>query len=88
MAEAGLRECEPCPTNPDCLSIPAGKPFDAGGGPLLFDVYPDPLAVLRLLFKLVRPGGGRFCFSTNYLGRPFILGLTQRASHVGLPGDF
>src|SRR5467141_1363039 len=55
MAEAGLRNVTF--TQSDVSQIPAGKPFDAAVGRFILMFLPDPLAVLRSLSQLVRPGG-------------------------------
>jgi 2-polyprenyl-3-methyl-5-hydroxy-6-metoxy-1,4-benzoquinol methylase len=41
----------------DVSQIPGSKPFDAVVGRFILMFLPDPLAVLRSLSKLVRPGG-------------------------------
>jgi len=55
VAEAGLRNVTF--TQSDVSQIPAGKPFDAAVGRFILMFLPDPLAVLRSLSQLVRPGG-------------------------------
>src|SRR2546430_7750087 len=55
MAGAGLRNVTF--TQSDVSQIPAGKPFDAAVGRFILMFLPDPLAVLRSLSQLVRPGG-------------------------------
>lgn len=41
----------------DVADLPPGKPFDAAVGQLILSFLPDPVAVLKLLYTLVRPGG-------------------------------
>ena len=55
VAEAALRNVTF--TQSDVSQIPAGKPFDAAVGRFILMFLPDPLAVLRSLSQLVRPGG-------------------------------
>ena len=55
VAEAGLRNATF--TQSDVSQIPSGKPFDAAVGRFILMFLPDPLAVLRSLSQLVRPGG-------------------------------
>lgn len=44
-------------TQSDVSQIPGNKPFDAVVGRLILQFLPDPVAVVRSLFRLVRPGG-------------------------------
>jgi ubiquinone/menaquinone biosynthesis C-methylase UbiE len=44
-------------TQSDASQIPAGKPFDAAVGRFILMFVPDPVAVVRSLSGLVRPGG-------------------------------
>src|SRR5258708_31025424 len=44
-------------TETDVNQIVSDKPFDAAVGRFILMFLPDPLSVLRSLFKLVRPGG-------------------------------
>ena len=41
----------------DVDKIPEGKPFDAAVGRFILMYLPDPVAVLRSILQLVRPGG-------------------------------
>lgn len=44
-------------TQCDVAEIPGGQPFDAAVGRFILMFLPDPVAVLRSLAKVVRPGG-------------------------------
>jgi SAM-dependent methyltransferase len=44
-------------TQSDVSQVASNKPFDAAVGRLILMYLPDPVAVLRSLFRLVRPGG-------------------------------
>jgi SAM-dependent methyltransferase len=55
VAEAGLHNVSF--TQSDVSQIPGNKLFDAVVGRLILQYLPDPVAVLRSLFRLVRPGG-------------------------------
>ncbi len=55
VAEAGLRNVTF--TQTDVTQIVSDKPFDAAVGRFILMFLPDPVSVLRSLFKLVRPGG-------------------------------
>jgi ubiquinone/menaquinone biosynthesis C-methylase UbiE len=55
VAEAGLRNVTF--TQSDVSQIPGSKPFDAVVGRFILVFLPDPLAVLRSLSQLIRPGG-------------------------------
>lgn len=55
MAEAGLRNVSF--TQSDVSQIPESKPFDAAVGRFILQFLPDPVAVVRSLSRLVRPGG-------------------------------
>ena len=55
VAEAGLHNVRF--TQSDVSQLPGGKPFDAVVGRFILMFLPDPLAVLRSLSQLVRPGG-------------------------------
>jgi ubiquinone/menaquinone biosynthesis C-methylase UbiE len=55
IAEAGLRNVSF--TQSDAAQIPADKPFDAAVGRYILMFLPDPIAVVRSLVRLVRPGG-------------------------------
>src|SRR2546427_12690712 len=55
VAEAGLHNVRF--TQSDVSQLPGGKPFDAVVGRFILMFLPDPLAVLRSLTPLVRPGG-------------------------------
>jgi ubiquinone/menaquinone biosynthesis C-methylase UbiE len=55
VAEAGLRNVSFIQT--DVNQIVSDQPFDAAVGRFILMFLPDPVSVLRSLFKLVRPGG-------------------------------
>ncbi len=55
VAEAGLHNVSF--TQSDVNQIASDKPFDAAVGRFILMFLPDPLAVLRSLFQLVRSGG-------------------------------
>jgi len=55
VSEAGLRNVTF--TQSDVSQIPSSKPFDAVVGRFILMFLPDPVAVLRSLSQLVRPGG-------------------------------
>ena len=55
VAEAGLHNVSF--TQSDVSQIPSKKPFDAAVGRYILMFLPDPVAVLRSLSDLVRPGG-------------------------------
>jgi ubiquinone/menaquinone biosynthesis C-methylase UbiE len=55
VADAGLRNVTF--TQSDVSQIPSSEPFDAVVGRFILMFLPDPLAVLRPLTQLVRPGG-------------------------------
>jgi SAM-dependent methyltransferase len=55
MAEAGFRNVSF--TQSDAAQIPRDKLFDAAVGRYILMFLPDPVAVLRSLSQLVRPGG-------------------------------
>ena len=55
MAEAGFRNVSF--TQSDAAQIPRDKSFDAAVGRYILCFLPDPVAVLRSLSQLVRPGG-------------------------------
>ncbi len=55
VAEAGLRNVSFMQS--DVTQISSDKPFDAAVGRLILMYLPDPVAVLRSLYKLLRPGG-------------------------------
>jgi SAM-dependent methyltransferase len=54
-AEAGLRNVTFIQS--DVSEIPINKPFDAAVGRFILEFVPDPLAALRTVCRLVRPGG-------------------------------
>ena len=55
MAEADVRNVSF--TQSDAAQIPRDKPFDAAVGRYILMFLPDPIAVLRSLSQVVRPGG-------------------------------
>jgi ubiquinone/menaquinone biosynthesis C-methylase UbiE len=55
VAEAGLHNVSFMQS--DVNQISSGKPFDAAVGRLILMYLPDPVAVLRSLYKLLCPGG-------------------------------
>jgi protein-L-isoaspartate O-methyltransferase len=55
MAQAGLRNVSFIRS--DVSEIPGNKPFDAAVVRLILEFVPDPLAALRTVCRLVRPGG-------------------------------
>jgi SAM-dependent methyltransferase len=55
VAEAGLRNVSF--TQSDVCQLSADKPFDAVVGRFILQFLPDPVATLRSLSQLVRPGG-------------------------------
>jgi len=73
VAEAGLRNVSF--TQSDVSQIPSGTPFDAVVGRFIMMFLPDPLAVLRSLSQLVRPGGVVAFHELSWA--PFLL-LAQR----------
>ena len=54
-AEAGLHNVRLMQT--DVGQVTSNKPFDAAVGRFILEFLPDPVAVLRSLSQLVRPGG-------------------------------
>jgi SAM-dependent methyltransferase len=73
VAEAGLRNVSF--TQSDVSQIPSSSPFDAVVGRFIMMFLPDPLAVLRSLSQLVRPGGVVAFHELSWA--PFLL-LAQR----------
>ena len=55
VAEAGL--CNVSFTESDANQIANTKPFDAAVGRFILEFLPDPLAAMRSVSRLVRPGG-------------------------------
>ena len=55
VTEAGLHNVSFKESDVD--EIPAGKPFDAAVGRFILMYLPDPVAALRSIAQLVRPGG-------------------------------
>jgi SAM-dependent methyltransferase len=55
VAEAGLRNVSF--TESDASQIANHRPFDAAVGRFILEFLPDPLAALRSVSRLVRPGG-------------------------------
>ena len=55
VTEAGLQNVSV--TESDVGKIPDGKPFDAAVGRFILMYLPDPVAVLRSISQMVRPGG-------------------------------
>ena len=55
VAEAGLYNVSF--TQSDVSQVAVNKPFDAAVGRFILMYLPDPVAVLRSLYQLVRPGG-------------------------------
>jgi ubiquinone/menaquinone biosynthesis C-methylase UbiE len=55
IAESGLHNVSF--TQSDVNQITSDKPFDAAVGRFILEFLPDPVAVLRSLSQLVRPGG-------------------------------
>jgi ubiquinone/menaquinone biosynthesis C-methylase UbiE len=55
VAEAGLRNV--AFTQTDVNQVVNDQPFDAAVGRFILMFLPDPISVLRSLFKLLRPGG-------------------------------
>ena len=55
VAQAGLQNVSF--TEVDASRIQSDKPFDAAVGRFILQFIPDPVAVLRSLVKLLRPGG-------------------------------
>jgi ubiquinone/menaquinone biosynthesis C-methylase UbiE len=70
IAKARARVTEACLHNvtfneSDVSEIPDGKPFDAAVGRFILMYLPDPVAALRSISQLVRPGGV-FAFQEPY----------------------
>src|SRR6266853_4996770 len=64
VAEAGLRNVSF--TQTDVSQIPDNEPFDAAVGRFILMWLPNPVAALRSLSRLVRPGGGFACLEPSW----------------------
>jgi SAM-dependent methyltransferase len=69
VAEASLRNVSF--TQSDAGEVSSSGPFDAAVGRFILQFLPDPVAVLRSLFRLVRPGGVFAFREVSYA--PFLL---------------
>jgi protein-L-isoaspartate O-methyltransferase len=69
VAEAGLQNVTL--TQSDVNRVASDKPFDAAVGRFILQFLPDPVAVLRSLSQLVRPGGVLAFQEVSYA--PFLL---------------
>jgi protein-L-isoaspartate O-methyltransferase len=69
VAEAGLQNVTL--TQSDVNQVASDKPFDAAVGRFILQFLPDPVAVLRSLSQLVRPGGVLAFQEVSYA--PFLL---------------
>jgi len=69
VAEAGLHHVSF--TQSDVSQVASDKPFDAAVGRFILQFLPDPVAVLRSLSHLVRPGGVLAFQEVSYA--PFLL---------------
>src|SRR6266849_3430254 len=69
VAEAGLHNVTL--TQSDVSQVATDKPFDAAVGRFILQFLPDPVAVLRSLSHLVRPGGVLAFQEVSYA--PFLL---------------
>jgi ubiquinone/menaquinone biosynthesis C-methylase UbiE len=69
VAEAGLHNVSF--TESDANQIASDKPFDAAVGRFILQFLPDPVAVLRSLSRLLRPGGVLAFQEVSYA--PFLL---------------
>ena len=69
VAEAGLQNVTL--TQSDVNQVASDKPFDAAVGRFILQFLPDPVAVLRSLSHLVRPGGVLAFQEVSYA--PFLL---------------
>src|SRR6267143_5132867 len=69
VAEAGLHNVTL--TQSDVNQVASDKPFDAAVGRFILQFLPDPVAVLRSLSQLVRPGGVLAFQEVSYA--PFLL---------------
>jgi len=79
VAEAGSSNVEFVQS--DVFQIPDRKPFDAAVGRFILEFVPNPVAVLRYVSRLVRPGGVLAFHEVSYA--PLL--LLSRTYGFGLP---